>query len=271
MKSRNLETISSGNRINDAFDNAELIRKVFELQTAEKVYNPIDDPTATEKLKSQVLQWKDEGNTVVMVFGGFDAPFHVNHQQFLLDCKAHGVPRHYQDYYAQRAGINWEDLSKVDQVEITQNTLAEGKIKMIVSTDGDERISNSKGYNPKKGSSPRPLQGWSTRAHNLAGLSLQLDQRGSKRSPIVDAVTVHDHLALPNTIHAKPVDMVATFQPDVWTLYFEAETDIELARNDTRLSSMDVYVLQGDDYRMDDPLTGEPFSTTALVRRIKGE
>lgn len=270
MNLRYLETVSGGNKVNDAHDNAELIRDVFESQTASRVYNPILDPTATEKLTEQVEDWKKDGNTVVMVFGGFDAPFHINHQQFLLDCKAHGVPRHYQDYYAESAGLDWQDLPKDEQNDIIRGTLADGRIKMIVSTDGDERIGNSKGFNPTKGGSIRPLQGWSTRAHNLSGLSLQLRSTSSSRTPIVDAVTVHDHLALPDTVHAVPVDMVAQFQPDVWTLYFEAENDIAAAENDPRLADTDVYVIQGDDYRAIDPLTGESYSTTALVRRIKG-
>ena len=271
MNSRYLDTVSGGNKVSEAHDNAELIMSVFESQTANRVFSPIYDPSATEKLSDQVSQWKDDGNTVVMVFGGFDAPFHINHQQFLLDCKAHGVPRHYQDFYAEAAGIEWHDLPKQEQNDIIRGTLADGKIKMIVSTDGDERISNSKGFNPNKGSSPRPLQGWLTRAHNLSGLSLQLDDSSLSRTPIVDAVTVHDHLALPDTIHAVPVDMVARLQPDVWTLYFEAENDIAAAEADSRLTNTDVFVIQGDDYRAIDPLTGKPYSTTALVRRAKGE
>lgn len=271
MNPQYLDTLSNGNKVKDAHDNAELIRNIFESQTAEKVYDPLSDPSATEKLTEQVQQWKNTGNTVVMVFGGFDAPFHINHQQFLLDCKAHGVPRHYQDHYAASAGIDWQDLSKDEQDSIIRGTLSDEKVKLIVSTDGDMRISDSKGFNPNKGSSPRPLQGWSTRAHNLSGLSLQLDDAHTSRTSIVDAVTVHDHLALPGTVHAVPVDMVAQFRPDVWTLYFEAENDIAAAEVDTRLGNTDVYVIQGDDYRANDPLTGESYSTTALVRRIKGE
>lgn len=271
MRPRYPEALAGTNEVYAAHDNAEIIRNVFEAQTRDKLFNPIEDPSATDALKDQIEAWKQDGDVVVAVFGGFDAPFHINHQQFLLDCKAHGVPLYYERNHAAQTGFSWEELEQPWKDAYIKGALADGKIKMVVSTDGDQRIADSKGFNPNKGGSPRPLQGWATRAHSLSTFSLQLNGNAYVRTPVVDAVTVHDHLALPGTIHADPVDMVATLKPDVWTLFHEAERDISVASIDARLSGAEMFVIQGDDYKAIDPLTGEPFSTTALVRRIKGE
>jgi hypothetical protein len=271
MNSRYLDKPHGGNEVHLAAANAEMITAVFEAQTAGKLYDPLHDSYAPEALRQQIETWKNDGAVVAMVFGGFDAPFHKNHRQFLFECKAQAAPIHYTRHMAQQAKIEWAELSQKDRQEYTTAVMADGHIKLVVSTDGDERIGKSKGFNPAKGSSVRPLQSWQTRAENLTGFSLQLTGDHGLRTPIVDAVTVHDHLALPDTIHANPVDMVATFLPDVWALYHEAETDIAIASTDTRLGDLHIVVLTDDESQAMDPMTGKPFSTTALVKRIKGE
>ncbi len=272
MTQRGIEAPLAGNTVRDRFENGDIINAIFEQQTANKLYNPIDNPQATDMLAQQVEAWKAAGDVVVAVFGGFDAPFHINHQRFLLDCKTHGVIRHFDTHTAHILGTTWDELDTEAKEDYTRATLADNKIKMIVSTDGDERIAGSKGNNPKKGNSVRPLQAWSTRAHSLLSFSLQLTNDPAFRTPIVDAVTIHDQLALPDSVHADPVDIVATLKPDVWTLFHEAERDIDVASTDGRLSDIDLYVLTNDPANdAIDPLTGRSFSTTGLVRRIKGE
>lgn len=269
----NIELVSTRNEVLRAEDNAELIRSVFEERVSGRMYNPLDDPMATEKLRSQVDLWKEEGSTVVMVFGCFDAPFHVNHQRFLFDCKLQGVAKYY-DKVSQEENLDesWQSLDTASKKEFAKAVLDYGAVKLVVSTDGDDRIASSKGYAEDKGGSPRPLLSWRSRTENILGLSLGLDDSGNQRSPIVDAVTMHDHFSLPGTVHASTVDMVADFQPDVWALYHEAEGDILAASNDPRLSRTDIVVIDSpENYSVVDPRTGRPFSTTDLVRRVKGE
>lgn len=271
MSSGNTYTQPQSNEVRKAHTNTETIRGLFERQTTGKLYDPLENPGATDALNERVREWQDNGDVVVMVFGGFDAPFHSNHQAFLFDCKAQGVATYYERHHAEEMGASWEELDDTDRGSYIEAVLADGCVRMVVSTDGDQRISGSKGFNPNKGNSPRPLLGWPSRARHLAQFTLQLGDDPRVRTPLVDAVTVHDHIAAPDTPHADPVDLVATLQPDVWALFSEAERDIAAAAVDTRLAGVELVVLDNAGYGVAaDPYYPHGPSTTRLVERITG-
>lgn len=273
MSISDIEIVSLRNEIHKANDNSELVKTLFERRTAGRIYNPLENAAATEELKEQIAEWQYDNAAVVMVFGCFDAPFHSNHQRFLLDCKLQGVEKYYNRLSEGGVlDVPWQQLDIESKQGFSQAVLADGAVKLVVSIDGDKRVAASKGFVPGKGNSARPLQSWETRADNVLGLSLQLDERQGFRSPVVDAVTIHDHHALPGTIHANTLDMIAEFRPDVWTLYHEAKDDIIAASADSRLFDIDIVVIEDErGYDALDPRTGRPFSTTDLVRRVKGD
>ncbi len=259
------------NEVIKAHDHGDFIHHAFDRIREGRSFNPIEDPSATEQLIEQVREWQSEDKVVAMTFGCFDAPFHPNHQRFLLECKLQGVVEYYNRFFSNQLNEPWQELDFESRHEFANAALSDGAVKMVVSMDGDQRVAHSKGFSANKGNSSRPLLGWDTRTGNVLGLSLPLNHDPNLRVPVVDAVTIHDQYALPGTMHSSTPDMVAGVDPDVWSLFYEAESDIETATSDPRFKNTTIAVIDGAaGYHVNDPITGKAFSTTSLVNRIKG-
>lgn len=252
------------NTVKQAHDHRPIIERIVGEQIENRTFNPTEDPEATTKLKELTIDWREQGKLIVMVFGTFDAPFHPDHQGFLLDCKTQGVAWQ----WAKENNESWEELPDDEKEVVIRSKLTDGAIRLIVSSDGDARIQASKSGKAEKGGSVRPLQSWPTRVHNLAHFALSLTP-GAPSTRIVDAITVHDHIEHPGTPHAVPNDLVHYIAPDMWTLYHEAKKDIVAAQLDSRLNKVEIRVIDERGYGSIDPLTGEPYSTTALVNRAR--
>lgn len=249
----------------------DLINEVFAAQNRLSIYNPEIDELATLRLKKQVKDWRDAGEVVVMTFGCYDGQLHANHKRSLFDIKLQGVA-HFYEMYSDSTDVPWNFLSVEDKLDFTNWAFAREAVKLIVSIDGNEQVNASKGFNAEKGGSIRPLFDWSDRADQVLGFGLRLDDSVNHRAPVVDCVTMHDRITLPGSVHARPVDLVATLQPNIWTIYHESTTDINLASEDTRLQDTKIVVLDNTNgYDVMDPLTGQRPSTSNFIRRIRGE
>lgn len=264
-----ITTYHEASEVPKAYNFGELIKNVMDRQHEETQFNPQINNKGAQELLRLRERWNEEEATVAMVFGTFDVPFHVNHQSFLIDCKMQGAVRHYQRFFEEDFGP-WEAQSKESQYEFTKQVLSEGSVKLIVSSDGDDRVALSKGNNPLKGGSPRPLQSWWARANSLSNFALDLSGDGSPRR-VVDALTIHDHITLDGTPHQSPKDLVTFLKPDIWTLFYEAKSDIQLALTDPELQDVPAVVIHGNQYSQIDPFTGKHYSTTGLVKRVMGQ
>src|SRR3990167_5213330 len=129
MSSGNTYTQPQSNEVRKAYTNLETIRGLFERQTTGKLYDLLENPGATDALSERGREWQDNGDVVVMVFGGFDAPFHSNHQAFLFDCKAQGAATYYERHHAREMGASWEELDDTGRGSYIEAVLADGCVR----------------------------------------------------------------------------------------------------------------------------------------------
>ncbi|HET7529270.1 MAG TPA: hypothetical protein VFJ84_03540 [Candidatus Saccharimonadales bacterium] len=246
------------------------VKEYFEEAYQRRVYNPLEDPTATERLFRLCRQWQAEGRTVIFNSGVYDL-MHGNHRAFMLHTRMAGAGTHWKKFSADSAGRKWEDLSPQERADYTKQLLLEGRLKQVVSVRGNDSVAERKGNKPEKGGAPRPIYDWETRARDVMSASVEVE--AGVVLPLADAVTVHDEVIpeLAETPHNDIMSIAAFLQPDVWSLYFESQYIIDAIESDEngRFTNMDVLVLTGRDF-YSDRLLGGPFTTTNITRRLGG-
>lgn len=235
------------------------------------LYNPEVDPTATDRLVAARQQWAQESElTTVFTTGVFDL-HHLDHSGYILHTKLAGAAVHFATH--QPSGT-WEALSESSQFKYAKQVLSAGKLKLIVSVDGDRSVAVRKGNNPEKGGGTRPIFGWANRALTVAGLSVldPLDPRQSRRLNVADAVTVHGPDDFdPDSPHHTTFDLAQVLQPDAWVIFGESMDIIAEAPERPELANIALRCIEdlpGAHY-FEDPLVGR-LSTTAIARRING-
>lgn len=237
------------------------------------VYDPLaDGEKASTELKEKRKQWAAEGSTVVFTSGVFDL-LHQNHRAYLLHTKLEAVPIHFDKEFNGKA--NWEDLSEDEKKVYCQGALLGGKIRLVVSVDGDEAVASRKGGKAEKGGTPRPLFTWQTRARDVLGATTAVTgyTPDALRVPIADAVTMHDNVAqeLVNTPHDDILSIAHFVDPDVWSVYYESQDIIDRLKGPegANFTDLEAVVLPGHEFYVDSLLGGR-FSTTAITKRIIG-
>ncbi len=247
------------------------IAEEFDWHWSSKLYNPLTSPTATEDLQQKRREWDSSSEiptTVVFTAGVFDV-MHLDHVAYLLHTKACGAQRHYETYYAEGNGQEWDDLNLGQKKDYWQQFVYGQELRQVVSVDGNEYVAARKGFNPEKGNSIRPIYDWETRARTIASVILP----GSFQSaiPVVDAVTIHDPVALAGTAHGSIYDTADVVRPHVWTLFEEAQDDIAAIPNDARFDQTSLIVIPQNDNYFNDRLLNGKFSTSKIVKRILGD
>lgn len=262
-----IPSASSGVEVTDNIIHRDIVKDMLDAPHEGKFFNPIDDPTATERLKQLRELWSQQAITTVFTSGVFDV-FHLNHAAFLLQVKLEAVPFHFAKYHADVLGCTWESLSEEEQREYCHRVLSRGDIKLIVSVDGDAAVSVRK---KNKGGGDRPIYSWQTRATDVLNLTSQVEERVF--SPVVDAVTIHDdHVpSFQDTPHEHVMPIAAYLQPDVWPVYCESEDIFDSLRTEYagQFPSTGVVVMSPHEYYTD-ALLGGKFSTTKIATRLGG-
>lgn len=236
----------------------------------EKLFNPDQNPNATDELTSLRNRWADEGATVIYTTGLFDL-LHMDHAGYLLHTKAVGAATHF-DSTVERDG--WEGLTHNERLDYTEWALGSGVLKLIVSVDGDKSASAKKSGKPEKGGGPRPIYSWETRALMVAGLSyINPISPKNELLPTADAVTIHGAHDFPDSVvHYNHFTVAETLKPDTWAIFGESVDIIEQAPQIPELGSVALHCIQdgaGTHY-YEDGFIGK-MSTTNIVKRITGK
>ncbi len=253
---------------------ADQLREYFEDGYAPRLFNPLEDDAATRRLLTMRDQWRDEGATVVLTSGVFDV-MHANHRGYLLATRLSGVATHFATHEADGDKQAWSKIDAPAQRRYAHHVLSTGLIRQIVSVDGDTAVAERKGFTPSKGNMARPVYGWESRARDVLSASFAApDGTGSRF--LADAVTIHDRVepTFATTPHAGIMEIGFGLQPDVWAIYHESQDIIDAIRVDAAdkklLSTTSAIIIENSDGLYSDTKLGQPFSTTALARRIGG-
>lgn len=260
---------------NDAVDQSILpdqtsmqeILEILEKGVLRRLFNPLDNPEASEDL----LEWRNtylNGSiTVAFTSGVFDV-FHANHRAYLLNTKIAAAPVHYERFYRDSMMPAWEHLHPEVKTDFLGYFLQHQELKLIVSVDGNMTVAARKGFNPAKDNVDRPVYDWSTRARDVLNATYPINE---SYLPIADVVTIHDNKQseFKNTPHAGIMDIAAYLQPDVWPIYFESNDILQALPSDSRFSQTRGVRLDNHDYYIDQLLDGG-FSTTRLTKRLLG-
>lgn len=234
-----------------------------------KIYNPLDDENAFQKLSQQHSQWLESGNITVFTTGVFDM-LHPDHSAYLTHTKAIGALALFE---LENPESSWDDLSKSQRTEYVAYALGSKVIKQVVSVDGDKTVAERKGFNPQKGNSLRPIYAWQTRAKTVASLSY-IKPIGTSQElvPTVDAVTLHGPKDITDKNHPNHnhFTLASALRPSVWAFFGESQDILDAAPAMTELRSKLVCVPDGrGTHYYVDPIIGK-MSTTSIINRIKG-
>lgn len=238
---------------------------------ARKLYNPLDDTEATERLTEQIRDWRKLGRAIVFGSGVYDL-MHPNHVAFFAQTRMAAVGALYDaGRYDRNIERSWAELSDRERLAVYGDVADD--IRLIESVDGNDAVASRKGGKADKGNSARPILDWHTRATSIAAVGHTPTGRGML--PLVDAVTIHDNVVpeFVGTPHEGIMQMGTFVRPDVWGVFCESDDVLEAAEQDpylTRLGRTSLVVLDGHNF-YHDALLGTSLSTTPIVRRVKGE
>ena len=262
------ELLKSGKKI--AYDTTPrgVVSALCENTFGNRLFNPLSNPRASEKLQAQREAWRLSGHTVVLTQGVFDI-FHINHSALLQYSRISAVPYHYNAHEGGSFSETWDQLTADQQFEYTKYALSNGAIKQIVSIDGNDHVSARKnGDSPKPGT--RPVYDWETRARDTLLVSAAID--GMNPQFLVDAVTIHDgvHSGFADTPHAGVMQIGRYIEPDVWAIHCESQDIIDALSADTegRFERIQPVVLTNRGPYVD-RLAGD-ISTSGIVERMAG-
>lgn len=252
---------------------ADRIRSYLERDYTARIFNPLDDITASEKLQTQIDRWREKDCTILMTSGVFDV-LHGNHRASFLAKRISAVAVRYATHEADGDDTAWLQLPEKEQSLYIDSMLSGDLIKQVVSVDGDKAVSKRKGFGAGK-AVDRPIYSWASRARDVLGASYAAPD-GSGARFLVDAVTIHDNVEpdLANTAHQGIMEIGYGVKPDVWAISYDSLDVIEALRRDRMNANKyadikPVAIVHGNSL-YDDVLLGGPFSTTALTERIIG-
>ncbi len=244
----------------------------FEQDHDTHFFNPLEREDATDALKQEVERNIGFGRTIVFASGVYDF-LHGNHRAFLLHTKIAAMPYHWNEKVAKQPWHKlWEEMTEEQQTLETRRALKANDLQLIVSVDGNDAVAARKGNNPAKGSMPRPIYDWRTRARDIYSTRVKIGGvDGDVLHQVVNHVTIHDNQTpeFKGTPHQDIMDIAAHVDPEVWSIFYESEDIIENIQTDPRFEHTQAVVLQGHDFYRD-KLLGGTFSTTRIAQRIGG-
>lgn len=266
-----LSTVKKSNEITFDDHEFEAVARRYGQHYDDYLFNPLIEDTATDRLLQYRDCWSKLGATVVLTSGVYDL-IHLDHKGYLLHTKLAGAATHYDHHYG-RLNRQWKDLSPETRREFSDAFLESGELRLVVSVDGDNSVSNRKGGISEKGHTMRPITDWLTRARSVVDVTVPIKSNsGWARVPVVDAVTVHgpDDFAL-NHPHANLIDLASILQPNVWTVFEESQDIIDAVRVAPQLGSVALRCIHvgGNSRYFTDSFLGK-FSTTAILKRAQG-
>ena len=248
----------------------ELATELLDQGWRSRIFNPAHDARASWALQAQRESWRDPDDwptTTVFNTGVYDL-LHLDHMGFLVNTKMQGAGIHFDRHYQEAVGTPWGDLPEASQHAWASEFMLNGELRQVVTIRGNTTTAKLKGFNPEKGNTPRPILDWETRARTVAGVVLRGPEGGYV--PVADAITIHDADEFAGTPHENLLDLAEHIDPDVWAIYHESATLLEKVPADPRFADTTVVLVGEGSYFPDKMLDYQPFSTTAIARRILG-
>lgn len=228
----------------------------------ERVLYPDSHEAATAAevtLLEDLAKHKLEGGHIALVDGAFDVP-HSNHTWYLMEVRRRAAQRYFRESYETADQLTRQAMAASDE------------IKLVVTLDADEKIARKKGFKADKGNVERPIYPWSERSSRIGGFMIP-DGTGRYR-PVIDLVTVEGDRSHEGTMFTSHLSfgekMAATSTLDTWVLFSEHEATVEVAKSYASEGVIDI-IKKEEAVFVVDPRTGRGFSSSALIRKIKGE
>ncbi len=203
----------------------------------------------------KIAKFKLEGGFIAMVDGAFDVP-HPQHEWYLRHCRLAA---------AEQMLIS---EGKPTSDYMLRGAIEDGRVKLIVTLDADEKINRKKGGNPEKGGIPRPVYPWQARADRLAGY--MFNGQSSQYKPVVDLVTVEGddrHIGTPlETSLTLAQHLADNGLLDSLVIFGEHEDAVTQAES---MFIQPIVIPEGLVYECD-PRTGEPWHSSTIIKSMQG-
>jgi hypothetical protein len=247
----------------------DFINSYIQNQNNQKIYNPLDDKMATEKLSNQINIWHEMGKVSIITMGVYDG-FHPNHYGYLLHTLTLGAQTLYD---RTNKTPSWNELDTNSRESHIIRALGSGALKLIVSIDSDSWVEYRKSNKPEKADIPVPLYGWQNRARMIADSSYS-DINGNPLS-LVSAITTHtgeDCAADKERGLLDQYELVSKLKPNVWGIYGESTDIINKAPLRNELSETSLIVIPNgpnEVYTTEPYWTNPKISTSNMCRHIK--
>ncbi len=217
---------------------------------------PITTVQETGLLRT-IEQHIDFGGHVAIVDGAYDVP-HDGHPWYLRSCRVEAT--------RARLGEEFDEADPATQMEMVASELT----MLIVTLDADYKVANKKSGDDKGGAA-RPVYPWEARANRIGGYMIP-DGNGRYR-PTVDLITVEGDPGHANGILASHIQFGESLTNlgflGTWLVYGEHSMAAAAA---TRIAGPDVVrVVPQSSVDVLDPRTGKKWSSSDIIRRIKGD
>jgi hypothetical protein len=236
----------------------ELVKNMFEADTIHRIDSASGRHCSIDTIVQRVEDWKAEGSIVVMTAGVFDA-LHLNHMLAL----------HHFRYIGAAAILGDTSGDKTASNRPLNDIAASEKVRLVVSSDTDARVSHAKSRQAKKGGAPKPLLSWTTRSLTLAKQYIQGPEDGASR-PLVDLITRHgsDTCMAQKCPHDDNITIAEAIQPDRLIITSTSVDSIEMARA-SKLPEERIHIVDENDLAYYDNVLEADVSTSALIMRAR--
>jgi hypothetical protein len=208
---------------------------------------------------NKLARAKLDGRLTGLVAGAFDVP-QENHDWYLRHAR----------YLLAKKYLKNNNMST--DAESIRNTIESNAIFLVVSIDSDRSLDNRKSNDATKGGVKRPIYGWTTRASRIASHNVADKFDPRKRYGIADLVVaegpeykgtiLQQAKIFANKMHNEPFCLL-----DDYIVFDEHPTDIENAIN----AGFEPLVIPMDIIYSFDPISGEPYKSSSIIRRIRGD
>ena len=207
-----------------------------------------DDGCIADQTKEKVSEWHRNGSFVVANAGAYDV-LGLNHLRGLMQARIIGAA------YA---------LGSTEDLTALYDLASSSALRLLVSLDTNEAISENKSFLEQTGLSVRPILDWQTRSTTLA-----LQSMGGKHN-LVDFITKHGpsactvcgnescpHSSETYNVASSGADLtiIKVYSPDTFSTYPYSQ----------------FHVINEQEGAFFDKVLDAQISTTALVRRIKSK
>lgn len=242
----------------------ERLTRVWEVFGQSTLHSPervmqaqLEPEEAAIWLANRVADFKLQGSDIALVAGGFDVP-HDCHEWYLRHCLMQATIK-----TLESRGDTVDDEKIMD-------AMASGKVRLIVSIDSDKALDARKGSQKNKGGIPRPVYPWASRAQRIAGYCY-INPKTNEVHQLVGVVSREctiDYQGTPLESARYTADWLNRLGLlDTYIVYSEHPGDEQAAQS----IGIDHIVIPDGIVYARDPRTDKEFSSSGIIRSIRGE